>query len=50
MQRLPFESTFVRLDEAEKDLSGESQYPTLGIDTTLPQCRPGSCEIPFLSA
>ncbi|KAF9634051.1 AIG2-like protein [Lasiodiplodia theobromae] len=30
---------FIRLSEAEKDLSPDSLCPTLGIDTTLPQHR-----------
>lgn len=30
---------FIRLSEAEKDFSPDSPYPTLGIDTTLPQHR-----------
>lgn len=32
--------TFVRDGTAAKNLSGVSVYPTLGIDTTLPQYRP----------
>ncbi|EKG11170.1 AIG2-like protein [Macrophomina phaseolina MS6] len=34
--------TFVRLSQAAKELSPTSRYPTLGIDTTLPQHRQGS--------
>ncbi|KAI1322545.1 hypothetical protein F5Y16DRAFT_386211 [Xylariaceae sp. FL0255] len=44
---------FVRLPEAEKDLSATSHFPTLGIDTTMPQNRldkahprPGQDEYP----
>ncbi|KAE9377229.1 hypothetical protein N431DRAFT_542612 [Stipitochalara longipes BDJ] len=50
LQRLSFEPTFIRIDEAEKRLSRVSKYPTLGIDTTLPQFRPNNCEGPFLPA
>lgn len=36
-----FKPTFVRVTKpAEKNLSSESRYPTLGVDTTLPQFRP----------
>jgi hypothetical protein len=46
-----FEPTFVRIPRpAEKNLSSESQYPALGIDTTLPHHRPGSCDGPFFPA
>jgi hypothetical protein len=37
-----YKPTFVRVSIASKDLSPESRYPTLGIDTTLPQYRPNS--------
>ncbi|KAH7182350.1 uncharacterized protein B0J16DRAFT_400544 [Fusarium flagelliforme] len=36
-----FSPTYVR-DIARKDLSSTSLYPTLGLDTTLPQYRPES--------
>lgn len=44
-----FKPTFVRLaSPAAKNLSSNSPYPTLGIDSTLPQFRSeGRCE-PFL--
>ena len=32
--------TFIRLSEAQKDLSDTSAYPTLGLDITLPHNRP----------
>ncbi|PMD48245.1 hypothetical protein L207DRAFT_626998 [Hyaloscypha variabilis F] len=50
LQQLPSEPTIVRIDEEEKYLSSESRYPTLGLDTTLPQFRPNNCEGPFLPA
>ena len=34
-----FTPTFVRVSLARKDLSSTSRYPTLGIDSTLPQHR-----------
>ncbi|KAI1816583.1 hypothetical protein GGS20DRAFT_583255 [Poronia punctata] len=37
---------FIRLREAEKDLSAVCRYPTLGIDTTMPQHRVGNNERP----
>ncbi|KAI0878319.1 hypothetical protein GGS24DRAFT_518110 [Hypoxylon argillaceum] len=37
---------FIRLPEAEKDLSAVCRFPTLGIDTTMPQHRLGSSERP----
>ncbi|KAI0880791.1 uncharacterized protein GGS22DRAFT_197360 [Annulohypoxylon maeteangense] len=39
-----FQPTFVRYSKAEKDLSVVSAYPSLGIDTTMPQHRPVSTE------
>lgn len=38
---------FIRLSEAEKDLSTGSLHPTLGIDTTLPQHRPSGSTAVF---
>ncbi|KAI1409511.1 hypothetical protein F5Y13DRAFT_182007 [Hypoxylon sp. FL1857] len=38
-QGSPFQPTFIRYSKAEKDLSRYSAYPTLGIDTTMPQNR-----------
>lgn len=35
----PFKPVFVRYTQAEKALSSTSHFPTLGIDTTLPQHR-----------
>jgi hypothetical protein len=37
-----FTPTFAPLNRARKALSPESAYPTLGLDTTLPQHRPHS--------
>ncbi|TGJ83993.1 hypothetical protein E0Z10_g4772 [Xylaria hypoxylon] len=37
---------FIRLPEAEKDLSAVCRFPTLGIDTTMPQHRVGNKERP----
>ncbi|KAI0119941.1 hypothetical protein GGR51DRAFT_567868 [Nemania sp. FL0031] len=37
---------FIRLPEAEKDLSPICRFPTLGIDTTMPQHRVGNKERP----
>jgi hypothetical protein len=41
-----FEPTIIKDPYAQKDLSPTSLYPTLGIDTTLPQFRPGLAAIP----
>ncbi|EXA51320.1 hypothetical protein FOVG_03780 [Fusarium oxysporum f. sp. pisi HDV247] len=41
-----FTPTFIRDLNAPKDLSSTSFHPTLGLDTTLPQYRLGSDEIP----
>lgn len=35
-----FDARFVRCSMAKKDLDDTSAYPTLGLDTTLPQHRP----------
>jgi hypothetical protein len=40
-QNIKSKPTFVCISKAEKDLSSHSMYPTLGLDTTLPQNRPG---------
>ncbi|OTB02233.1 hypothetical protein M426DRAFT_13680 [Hypoxylon sp. CI-4A] len=42
LQGSRFQPTMVRYSKAEKDLSAGSAYPTLGIDTTMPQHRPGT--------
>ncbi|KAF4957129.1 hypothetical protein FGADI_3349 [Fusarium gaditjirri] len=41
-----FTPTFIKDLHAPKDLSSASLYPTLGLDTTLPQHRLGPDEIP----
>lgn len=38
-QKPTFRSTFVRLSKAKKDLAPTSIYPTLGVESTLPQHR-----------
>lgn len=38
-QKSTFKPTFVRLFKAKKDLSATSIYPTLGLESTLPQLR-----------
>ena len=38
------QATFVRYSKANKALSATSHYPTLGIDTTLPQYRPSAMQ------
>ncbi|KAI0846258.1 hypothetical protein F5Y00DRAFT_272202 [Daldinia vernicosa] len=43
-----FQPTFIRYSRAEKDLSTKSAYPTLGIDTTMPQHRLCSNDDPKL--
>jgi hypothetical protein len=46
-----FKPTIVRLAEpAPKNLSSTSRYPTLGIDTALPQHRPSNHQAEFLPA
>ncbi|KAL6867814.1 hypothetical protein J3F83DRAFT_765743 [Trichoderma novae-zelandiae] len=37
-----YKPTLIRTSVASKDLSSSSLYPTLGIDTTLPQFRPNN--------
>lgn len=39
-QNIKFKPTFARISKAEKALSTNSAYPTLGLDSTLPQNRP----------
>lgn len=39
---IQFRPTFIRVSIAAKNLSDDSRYPTLGIDSTLPQHRPQS--------
>ncbi|XDG00434.1 hypothetical protein ABKA04_000049 [Annulohypoxylon sp. FPYF3050] len=41
-QGSPFQPTFIRYSKAEKGLLATSAYPTLGIDSTMPQHRLGS--------
>lgn len=38
-QKCTFKPTFIRLSKAKKDLSANSIYPTLGLESTLPQHR-----------
>lgn len=38
-QNPAFKPTFVRLSKAKKDLDPNSRYPTLGLESTLPQHR-----------
>ena len=37
--QINYKPTFIRFSEARKELSSTSPYPTLGIDSTLPQYR-----------
>ncbi|KAL8798863.1 MAG: hypothetical protein Q9182_006319 [Xanthomendoza sp. 2 TL-2023] len=37
--QITYRPTFIRLSQAPKDLSNASSYPTLGIESTLPQHR-----------
>lgn len=39
LQKSTFRPTFVRLSKAKKDLASISIYPTLGVESTLPQHR-----------
>ena len=41
-QKSTFRPTFVRLSKARKDLAPDSIYPTLGLESTLPQHRHSS--------
>ncbi|KAF5718853.1 oxidoreductase domain-containing protein [Fusarium mundagurra] len=41
-----FEPTIIKDPYAPKDLSPTALYPTLGLDTTLPQFRPGPATTP----
>ena len=43
-----YSPTFVRLSQAKKELSIMSAYPTLGVDTMLPQHRARNVEDTFL--
>ncbi|KAG4274467.1 hypothetical protein FPRO04_09425 [Fusarium proliferatum] len=43
---LGFRPTIIKDPYAQKDLAPTSLYPTLGIDTTLPQFRPGPAATP----
>ena len=47
-----FQPIFVRVSKAAKNLSSDSPYPTLSLDTTLPQHRPRAnvCSTIFLPA
>jgi hypothetical protein len=47
-QRTNFAPTFVRVSKSGKDLSEHSMYPTLGVDTTLPQYRADSVDAKFM--
>jgi hypothetical protein len=47
-QRTSFAPTFVRVSKSGKDLSEHSMYPTLGVDTTLPQYRADSVDAKFM--
>ncbi|GFP55920.1 hypothetical protein TASIC1_0006009000 [Trichoderma asperellum] len=40
-----YEPTLIRASVASKDLSSTSLYPTLGVDTTLPQFRLGNNQL-----
>ncbi|KAF2802395.1 uncharacterized protein BDZ99DRAFT_468869 [Mytilinidion resinicola] len=37
-----YRPTFIRIGKASKELSSTSTYPSLGVDTTLPQHRPNA--------
>ena len=43
-----YSPTFVRLSQAKKELSSTTAYPTLGVDTTLPQHRACNGDDTFL--
>ena len=47
-QHIGFAPTFVRVSKSGKDLSKSSMYPTLGVDSTLPQYRPNSLDAEFM--
>jgi hypothetical protein len=47
-QRTSFAPTFVRVSKSGKDLSEHSIYPTLGVDTTLPQYRADNVDAKFM--
>ncbi|PMB69031.1 hypothetical protein BM221_005617 [Beauveria bassiana] len=42
-----FRPSFIRVSVAKKDISDDSRYPTLGIDSTLPQYRAPSASSCF---
>ena len=42
--------TFIRISKSAKELSPHSMYPTLGVDSMLPQYRPDSADATFLPA
>ena len=45
LAKLPFHSTFIRLSlSSNKDFDSNSKYPTLGIESTLPQHRLAASE------
>lgn len=46
-QLINYRPTFIRLSQAPKALSEDSSYPTLGIDSTLPQHRMEDTSHPF---
>ncbi len=48
--RSSFQPTFVRISKAEKDLSPDSLYPTLGLESTLPHHRATSRQASFSPA
>ncbi|KAI9872560.1 MAG: hypothetical protein M1830_001478 [Pleopsidium flavum] len=45
-----FQPTFVPISKADKDLSGDSMYPTLGLDSTLPHHRANYAQASFSPA
>jgi hypothetical protein len=47
-QRTNFAPTIVRVSKSGKDFSEHSMYPTLGVDTTLPQYRADSVDAKFV--
>lgn len=46
-QKSTFRPTFVRLSKAKKDLDSNSIYPTLGLESTMPQHR--SLDLSFIT-
>jgi hypothetical protein len=47
-QRTSFAPTIVRVSKSSKDLSEHSMYPTLGVDTILPQYRADTVDAKFV--